>query len=321
MVEQAGLEGDVAAGQGGPKVGDGGGQGVGAETLLVGIEFDRAQSTGVAHRQPAAIGEPHREAIVPGGVPGRRIQQAVDTGLAVDDEPAAHAEMQAQDDLYLVAAAGVEQQELAAPPGGEEAAADPGPAAASAATRPRFRYQASGASTRWMRRPRAVRSARARYPSTSGSSGISPGPYQLAGPGEHRVEHRGREPAREGVLLARVVRADDRAPVARRSLDAVTESGSPAQGQDPGQGVVPELPERHQHPHGRQEGQLSLEERPAAIPLGGGGAIGRRRTAHRSGHPDAIESQSVVTTRRGWLVGKPAPVEGRRTANPRTGHR
>ena len=48
--------------------------------------------------------------------------------------------------------------------------------AASAATRPRLRYQASGASTRSIRRPRAVRSARARYPSTSGSSGIRPPP-------------------------------------------------------------------------------------------------------------------------------------------------
>ena len=53
--------------------------------------------------------------------PGGRVEQAVDAGPAVDDEPAAHPEVQAQHHVGLVAGdAGVEQQELASPAGRQE---------------------------------------------------------------------------------------------------------------------------------------------------------------------------------------------------------
>ncbi len=55
----------------------------------------------------------------------RRIQQPVDTGPPVDDQPPAHAEMQPDDHVrprHL--GGGVEQQQLAAPSGADQLAAD-----------------------------------------------------------------------------------------------------------------------------------------------------------------------------------------------------
>ena len=70
--------------------------GVGTETRLVGIELDRAEPARIAHPERPTVGEADAEP-----QPGRvlrvaRVEQRVAGRLAVDDDPAAHAEMQAE---------------------------------------------------------------------------------------------------------------------------------------------------------------------------------------------------------------------------------
>jgi hypothetical protein len=123
LVEQAGLHGDPAVVQGGPDICQGGGQGVRPEARLVGIELDRPQTSGVPHRQPAAIHEVHGEPVVTGLIAWWRVEQAVDAGPAVDDQPSGHPEMQSQHDIDLIASGtGIEEHELAPTAGADELA-------------------------------------------------------------------------------------------------------------------------------------------------------------------------------------------------------
>ena len=78
------------------------------EPRLVGIELDAAEAPRVAHGQGAAAGEGHGEAVPRRLVAVGGVLEVVEAGGAVDDQPAGHAEAQAER-----RARRVEQQQLA----------------------------------------------------------------------------------------------------------------------------------------------------------------------------------------------------------------
>src|SRR5439155_25521397 len=103
---------------------------------------------------------------------------------------------------------------------------------------------------------------------------------QAPGPAHDLVEHRGRELAGEGVLLAGVETPHERVRTDRDD-SAVRE---PRLGPDPdppgarrGQEPVPgERAERHRHPEATQDLQLAGQVREAVVPFVGRGAVARR---------------------------------------------
>ena len=142
---------------------------VGTEAALVGVELDRAEPARVAQRQRAAVGEPHAEA-VPGRVlPVARVEKRVSGGLAVDDHPSAHPEVEserrARRRSCRRAGACPRRRRL-----DERATARARPSTARA-VRPRLRNHASGASTDRIARSSARSSIRTRAVSTSRISG------------------------------------------------------------------------------------------------------------------------------------------------------
>ncbi len=121
------------------------------------------------------------------------------------------------------------------------AAAQAGPGAAGGGgPRPRWTGPA------WRRRSLSPRRPVRRSPRTGRQA------RQDAGPVEHGVEHGLGEPPGEGVLLARVVRAQHDAPVGRRGLDAVAEAGPGSQAELVGHHLVGELAEGDHDPHARR---------------------------------------------------------------------
>jgi hypothetical protein len=121
LVHQAGFQRHCAPRQCPPKLRQGHREGVGAETVLVRVKLDRSQPAGVAHGQPAAVCKAQGEAIVAGVLFGRDVEQPVDACSPIDDQPAAHPEMEAQDDVWLpTSGTGIQQHQLAPPPSGHE---------------------------------------------------------------------------------------------------------------------------------------------------------------------------------------------------------
>src|SRR5439155_18575228 len=104
---------------------------------------------------------------------------------------------------------------------------------------------------------------------------------EVAGPGEDGVEHLLGQLPGEGVLLTRVERAQDDAIVRGGHLDTVTEAGAGPDREEPGQGVVGELPEHDEHLGPVEQRQLPSEKGKAGVALLRGGSVGGRRAAHR----------------------------------------
>ena len=139
-------------------------------------------------------------------------------------------------------------------------------------------------------------------------------PSQLPSSREQIVEHRLRELAREGVLLRRVVAADQHVAADER-LGAVAEARLGTRD------LLPQPPQRSQRPlpgEGAQRDedlcafeQLQLLDQvwEAVVALRRRGAIARRRTAVDGGDIGAAQPQSVVATLRPRLVCEPGPVK------------
>ena len=107
-------------------------------------------------------------------------------------------------------------------------------------------------------------------------------------PGQDVPEHRLGQLARERVLLARVVRADEDVPPDPRLRPVPEPRPRPRDASSPARAATvrnaasqPIRAERHEHPHAGEERQLPGEVRRAAIPLVGSGlfAGGAQRTA------------------------------------------
>ena len=119
-------------------------EGVGAEAVLVGIELDRAEPARVAQEHRAAVGERHPEAVPRGIGAVARVEQRIAGGFAVDEHPAAHAEVQAE---HLRRSSAPVDAGSACRDGGarDERLAEQRGARAPAGVSPRLRNHASGA--------------------------------------------------------------------------------------------------------------------------------------------------------------------------------
>src|SRR5690606_12939035 len=107
-------------------------------------------------------------------------------------------------------------------------------------------------------------------PGTSLGSGGGLLGAQLAGPGEHRVEHLLGETPGEGVLLADVVAADEGPPAGQADLDAVAEAGPGAQGpvaEDAQSLGEAEPAESDDHPEPAEQVDLGIDPRSAVVAL------------------------------------------------------
>ena len=113
----------------------------------------------------------------------------------------------------------------------------------------------------------------------------------------------------EGVLLARMERADDRPPVGQRRFGAVAEARAGPEPDDRRQRGVREPAERDVHPSLLQRRQLALQERPARVALLRRGLVARRGAADRGDDVGAVQPQPVVAPRARRLVGQPGPVQ------------
>src|SRR5262245_22459610 len=97
------------------------------------------------------------------------------------------------------------------------------------------------------------------------SFGAGGEPAQLSGALQHVVQHSRRELAGKGVLLADVEAVDHVSPVWQVDHVPVAESGSGPHAQQVGEDLVGELAEGDEDPHLREEGELAIEVRAAAI--------------------------------------------------------
>ena len=121
-------------------------------------------------------------------------------------------------------------------------------------------------------------------------------------PGE-RVLLRGVEAAEQGQALARQLGA---VPEARLGPGhGLAQVGAQAQGGVPGKAA-----QAHDDAHAREQLELALGPGQAVVALGGRGAVGGRRAAHRGGQEAVDELQAVVGGDRRRLVGEPARVQG-----------
>ena len=84
----------------------------GPEAVLVGIELDRTEAARVAQVHGAAVDERHPEPVPRGIRLVARVEQRIARGFAVDEHPAAHAQVQPED---RAARARVDQDQLPAP--------------------------------------------------------------------------------------------------------------------------------------------------------------------------------------------------------------
>ena len=86
-------------------------EGVGTETVLVGIELDRAEPARIAQEHRAAVGERHPEAVPRGIGLVAGVEKRIAGGFVVDQHAAAHAEVQAE---HWPAARDVDEDQLPA---------------------------------------------------------------------------------------------------------------------------------------------------------------------------------------------------------------
>ena len=94
-----------------------------------------------------------------------------------------------------------------------------------------------------------------------------------SGPGEHGVEHGHRQLAGEGVLLARVVRAEQRHATGHGALGEVAEGRAGAEPVVGGDRLPGELPQRHDDQGLVQQRQLAGQVRPAGVRSSGVGLL------------------------------------------------
>ena len=139
----------------------------------------------------------------------------------------------------------------------------------------------------------------------SSSSG-SCGP-QLPGSAKHGIEHVLGQAARERVLLADVVAADQRAIGIDRHLQTVPESWSRSNSELASHDLVRELPERDDHSNITKGAELAFEERPARVPFEDCRLVLRWCALHRCRDPDAVELESVRSVGRLRLIGVAGP--------------
>src|SRR5436190_22300557 len=94
---------------------------------------------------------------------------------------------------------------------------------------------------------------------------------------EHRVEHAGCELSRERVLLAHVVRAEQRSSIGERDLRTVTELRLRPNHVVRGDRIPTELPEAHDDGDVMQLGELAFQIRTAGVAFGGRRLVRGRR--------------------------------------------
>ena len=127
-------------------------------------------------------------------------------------------------------------------------------------------------------------------------------------------EHGRREAARERVLLAGVIRPEQRA-VAHLDLGAVTESRrrgrrrfSPSA--EDAQHLRPrKAPQRDHHADVGEQVELGFQVGTAGLALLGRRLVGRRRAAHRGGDVRVAQSQPVSPANASGLVGQARPMQ------------
>ncbi len=125
----------------------------------------------------------------------------------------------------------------------------------------------------------------------------------------------GRQGAREGVLLADVIRAEDRGLSTigcgrHVDLEAVREARPRSHAEIGGQHLIRELPQRQQHPRLVEQRELALQERPAPVAFSGCRLVRRRRASHRRGDVRAVQTQTVIDRDTGGLIGEAGPPQG-----------
>ncbi len=143
---------------------------------------------------------------------------------------------------------------------------------------------------------------------------VPPSPAHLR-PLEHLVQHRLRQPPGERVLLARVIRSQERDAVEfdlgevpelrprRRNLRA-------SRLQDVQRLVECEAAEGEDDAYVRQRIKLAFEERSARCPFVARRLIGRGRATDRGRDPGAGQLQPVVARDRFRPIGEAGPVQG-----------
>ena len=121
---------------------------------------------------------------------------------------------------------------------------------------------------------------------------------------KHRVDHRLGQPPGEGVLLARVVGAEQHRPAVHAVLGAVAEARLAAAAPSSRQAASQAKPPRQTITRGRSSSSSSRRVGEAVVALGGQRPVGGRRAAHGRGHEGAVEAQAVVavSATSGWLA-------------------
>src|ERR671918_2558596 len=144
------------------------------------------------------------------------------------------------------------------------------------------------------------------------------------GHGSHQdcVEHVLGQDAREGVLLAGVVRAHHGVRADGRLATVAEPRPGPwhrmaGHREHPYRGVPGEGPQRDHRPNPVQQRQLPDEIGQARVPLPRRGPVRRRRALHRGRHVRPLETESIVAVVRGGLVGQAGAVH--RGEQPVTG--
>src|SRR5207244_12227881 len=141
------------------------------------------------------------------------------------------------------------------------------------------------------------------------------GVEQRAGAREHAIEHRLRELAREGVLLARVIGREEHHARGQAMLAAMRErrGGTRHERARPHLGgekaVVLHLTERDNDPHPRQQPELAEQVAPAGRDLERRRTVGRWRTAGHRGDEGVPQAKPVIPVQGGRLVGEAGAVE------------
>jgi peptidoglycan/xylan/chitin deacetylase (PgdA/CDA1 family) len=142
------------------------------------------------------------------------------------------------------------------------------------------------------------------------------GGRHIARPRQDVPEHPPRQPAGEGVLLARVVRAEEH-PFPDQDLRPMPEPrprpghGLAGPGENAKHGIPAELAQGEDDPCRVQDRDLPGEERRAGVPLLDRRPVRGRRATHRGRDPHPGERQAVVGTAAGRAIREPEVVQRR----------
>ena len=142
-------------------------------------------------------------------------------------------------------------------------------------------------------------------PSAGGRFGAAEG----EGAGDGSVEHRLGEPPSKGVLLAGVVRSNEPTPVWEAHLGTVSEGRRAGRTEEPAARRVRETAKRKDRSEPRQQGQLSLEETNAVVPLGRCRSVRRRGATDHGRYPHVLGLEAVIPPRARRLAGETSTPE------------